>query len=113
MIPILLYLWGCIPELQLGCIDMTNASSTYLGIAGGAIIGGIVSWWIYNRQKKISNSQDFILRRIKELEENHDSILKKLAEFDDKHESSLDAINELNGKLDSFFKNKDENNNRL
>ncbi|MGI0069704.1 MAG: hypothetical protein ACREA3_10605 [Nitrosotalea sp.] len=108
MIPILLYLWGCVPELQPGCVDMTNASSTYLGIAGGAIIGAIVSWWIYNRQKKISNSQDYVLRRIKDLEENHDSILKKLAEFDDKHESSFNAINAVNEKLDSFLKGKDE-----
>jgi len=104
MIPILLYLWGCVPELEPGCVDMTNASSTYLGIAGGAIIGAIVSWWIYNRQKKTSDSQDYILRRIKDLEENHDSILKKLEEFDDKHESSIDAINDLNEKLDSFLK---------
>lgn len=104
MFPILLYFWGCVPELQPGCVDMTNASSTYLGIIGGAIVGAIVSWWIYNRQKKTSDSQDFILRRIKELEENHDSILKKLAEFDDKHESSLDALHDLNGKLDSFLK---------
>ena len=104
MFTILLYLWGCIPELQSGCVDMTNASSTYLGIVGGAIIGAFVSWWIYNRQKKTSDSQDYILRRIKDLEENHDSILKKLEGFDEKHESSLDAINVLNKKLDSFFK---------
>ena len=104
MFPILLYLWGCVPELQPGCVDMTNASSTYLGIIGGAIIGAIVSWWIYNRQKKTSDSQAYILQRIKDLEENHDSILKKLAEFDEKHESSLDALQDLNGKLDSFLK---------
>jgi len=109
MIPILFYLWGCIPELQPNCVDMTNASSTYLGISGGAIIGAIVSWWIYNRQKKTSDSQDYILRRIKDLEENHDSILKKLEEFDDRHESSINAISNLNEKLDSFLKKKDEN----
>ena len=88
---------------------MTNASSTYLGIAGGAIIGAIVSWWIYNRQKKTSDSQDYILRRIKDLEESHGSILKKLEEFDERHESSIDAISNLNEKLDSFLKKKDEN----
>jgi len=106
MIPILLYLWGCVPELQPGCVDMTNTSSTYLGIAGGAIIGAIVSWWIYNRQKKTAESQDYILRRIENLEENHDAILKKLAEFDDKHESSFNAINAVNEKLDLFLKDK-------
>ena len=106
MIQILLYLWGCVPELQSGCVDMTNASSTYLGIAGGAIIGAIVSWWIYNRQKKTSDSQDYILRKIEDLEENHDAILKKLAEFDDKHESSFNAISAVNEKLDSFLRDK-------
>jgi formate/nitrite transporter FocA (FNT family) len=39
------------PELSKNCVDMTNASSTYLGIVGGAIIGAFVSWWIYHRQK--------------------------------------------------------------
>ena len=107
MIPVLLYLWGCIPELQPGCVDMSNASSAYLGTIVGAVIGAIVSWWIYNRQKKTSDSQDYILRRIQDLEENHDAILKKLAEFDDKHESSLDAIQKLNEKIDSLRKNTD------
>jgi len=92
------------PELSKNCIDMTNASSTYLGIVGGAIIGGIVSWWIYNRQNRISKKQDHILGRIKDLEENHSNILKKLADFDDKHESSLDAIQELNKKIDILLK---------
>jgi len=31
--------WGCIPETAKGCIDMTNASSTYLSIALGALLG--------------------------------------------------------------------------
>lgn len=46
--------WGCLPELSPNCIDMTNSStnssSTYLGI----IIGAIISWLIFNRQKKTS-----------------------------------------------------------
>jgi hypothetical protein len=37
--------WGCLPELSPNCIDMTNSSSTYLGIIIGAIIGAIISWW--------------------------------------------------------------------
>ena len=108
MFPILLSIWGCMPELSKGCVDMSNASSAYLGIIGGTIIGGAVSWWIYNRQKKTSDLQDHILCRIKDLEENHDSILKKLADFDEKHESSLDAINELNQKIDSALKSTDK-----
>jgi len=108
MIPFALDIWGCVPELSKNCLDMTNASSTYLGIAGGAIIGAIVSWWIYNRQKSTSSKQDHILGRIKDLEEIHTNILKKLEDFDDKHESSLDAIQELNGKIDTLLK-KSEN----
>lgn len=104
---IVLSIWGCIPELSKYCADMSNSSSAYLGIIAGTIIGGIVSWWIYNRQKKTSDSQDHILNRIKDLEENHDSILKKLAEFDDKHESSLDTLNELHRKIDSILDSKD------
>src|SRR5438309_1013177 len=67
--PYFFYTWGCIPEITKNCQDMTNASSTYLGIVGGAIIGAIVSWWIYNRQKKTSEMQDSTLNRIKELDE--------------------------------------------
>ena len=99
-----MYLWGCIPEISNGCIDMTNASSTYLGILAGAIIGAIVSWWIYNRQKKTSDIQDRILKRIKELEENHDEILKRIDTFDEKHESSLNSIQDLNSKIDEILK---------
>jgi Na+/glutamate symporter len=96
------------PELSNTCVDMSNAASTYLGIIGGAIVGGIVSWWIYNRQKKTSNSQDYILHRIEELEESHDAILKKLADFDDKHESTLDAMKELHRKVDLLIRQDDE-----
>jgi len=63
-------MWGCIPEISRDCIDMTNAGSTYLGIIIGAIIGAIISWWIYNRQKKISDEQDNLLSHIKDLEDN-------------------------------------------
>ena len=72
------FLFGCIPELTKDCLDMTNASSTYLGIAGGAAIGGIITWWVYYRQKKIAEIQDFTLKRIEELDENHDIILKTI-----------------------------------
>ena len=105
MITAFLYLWGCIPELSKDCTDMTNASSTYLGILGGAIVGAIVSWWIYNRQKKTSDIQDRILKRVKDLEENHDEILKKIDRFDEKHESSLNSIQDLSSKIDEILKN--------
>jgi hypothetical protein len=28
----ILVLWGCMPEITRDCIDMTNASSTYLAL---------------------------------------------------------------------------------
>ena len=108
MLPFFLDVWGCIPELSKNCIDMTNASSTYIGIIGGAVVGGIVSWWIYNRQKSTSEKQDHILNKIKELEESHSSILKKLEDFDDKHEHSFDALQELNTKIDTLLKKPDD-----
>jgi hypothetical protein len=43
----ILAIWECIPELTKDCVDMTNSSSTYLGIVGGAAIGALilgVSW---------------------------------------------------------------------
>lgn len=49
---------GCVPEFAKGCIDMTNSSSAYLGIAGGIAIGAVISWWIYNRQNKIGGTPD-------------------------------------------------------
>ena len=104
MLPLVLDIWGCMTEISKNCIDMSNAASTYLGIIAGAIIGGIVSWWIYNRQNRTSKQQDMILGRIEKLEENHSDILKKLADFDDTHENSFDAIQELDKKIDVLLK---------
>ena len=102
--PNLFFSWGCIPEITNGCQDMTNASSTYLGIAVGAVIGGIVSWWIYNRQKKTAQIQDLALNRIKELDENHDTILKRIEVIDSRHEEILNKILDLKTKIDSSIK---------
>lgn len=104
MLDIPWYLWGCIPELSKDCVDMTNASSAYLGIIGGAIIGVIVSWWIYNRQKKTSDLQEHVLCRIKDLEENHGEILKKLQTFEEIHASAFNAIHDINKKIESILK---------
>jgi len=92
MMPFFLDIWGCIPEISKNCIDMTNASSTYLGATIGVIVGSI------------TEQQDTILARIERLEEKHSEILKKLADFDDKHENSFDAIQELDKKIDVLLK---------
>ncbi len=95
MLPVIFDLWGCMTELSKNCSDMSNAASTYLGIIAGTIIGGVVSWWIYNRQKRTSDQQDKILGRIKDLEENHTEILKRLEE--------LDSLQEIDKNLDSIL----------
>src|SRR5581483_11199612 len=77
----ILAIWGCIPELTKECVDMTNSSSTYLGIVAGVAIGGLISWWIYNRQKKTTVVQDNILERIEKIEENNGKILVHLEAF--------------------------------
>jgi hypothetical protein len=105
---LLLATWGCIPELTKDCHDMTNASSTYLGIAIGAVIGGIISWWIYNRQKKTTEKQDLTLTYIKELNERHDRILKRLEQSDMRHDSTLNEIFELNKKMEHIIERQDK-----
>jgi uncharacterized membrane-anchored protein YhcB (DUF1043 family) len=99
MFSAILSIWGCIPEITKNCEDMTNASSTYLGIIAGVAIGAIISWWIYNRQKKTSDVQDLVLNRVKELEESHDRLLKKIEKIDQRHETTLNRILELDKAL--------------
>lgn len=99
----ILAIWGCIPELSKDCIDMTNTSSTYLSILIGAVIGAVVSWWVYDRQKKTSDKQDDMLRRVKELEESHDKALKSIQEFEGHHEKILANILNLENKIDTVI----------
>ena len=105
---LLLLIWGCIPELTKDCQDMTNASSTYLGIVIGAVIGGVITWWIYDRQKETSDKQDLTLSNIKEIDERHDGILKKLEESERRHDSTLNAILELNKKIEHIIERQDK-----
>jgi uncharacterized membrane protein YgaE (UPF0421/DUF939 family) len=105
---LLLDIWGCIPELSKDCQDMTNASSTFLGIAVGAIIGGIISWWIYDRQRKTTEKQDLTLTHIKKLNERHDRILKRLEQSDSRHDSTLNALLELNKKVEHIIERQDK-----
>ena len=84
--------WGCIPELTTTCEDMTNASGAYLGIAMGAIVGAVISWLIYTRQKLSSNKQDHTLNQIKSINDHQDKILKRLEESDKRHDRMLETI---------------------
>ena len=84
-----LAIWGCIPEWSSTCTDMTNSSSTYLGILIGAIIGIVVSWWVYYRQKKTTEKQDELMKKIAELEQFHSNILKRIETIDKRHDETL------------------------
>jgi len=64
--------------------DISNAGSTWVGLVAGIIIGTIITWWVYNRQKKTSDIQDKLLKqvvalenKILSLEEKIESILEK------------------------------------
>lgn len=94
--------WGCIPELSPDCMDMTNSSSTYLGIIIGALIGVIISWWIFNRQKKTSDKQDYTLNRIEQLESYNEKLLEKIKNLEEHNEKLLEKILDLNNKIDSL-----------
>jgi uncharacterized membrane protein YgaE (UPF0421/DUF939 family) len=108
LIPILYALWGCIPELVSDCQDMTNASSTYLSLLIGAIVGGTVSWWIFKRQKMTSEKQDVAIKRIETLNENHERLLKRMEQIEKNHQKTLNAIYELNKKMERSNEARDE-----
>ena len=102
----ILAIWGCMPELTKDCLDMTNASSTYLSIAIGVVVGILISWWIYHAQKKTSEKQDEVQRRIKELGESHEKILESIEGFQKHHEKVLNEILSLDKKIDSIIEKK-------
>jgi hypothetical protein len=98
--------WGCTPEITKGCIDMTNASSTYLSIAIGAVVGALISWLVYALQKKSAAKQDENLKKLKELDERHDTILKLIQDFQKHQEDLLQQILSLDKKIDSIIERK-------
>jgi hypothetical protein len=96
-------IWGCIPEIARGCVDMTNASSTYLSIAIGAVVGTLISWWIYIIQKNATIRQEETLRRITDLEESHDEVLKSIEQFQNHQERVLSEMLSLDRKIDAII----------
>jgi uncharacterized membrane protein len=102
VIPILV-IWGCVPEITRGCLDMTNASSTYLSIAIGAVVGALISWWVYKIQKNTTFKQEETLRRINDIEESHDKVLKSIEQFQNHQERVLIEILTLDKKIDAMI----------
>lgn len=95
-------LW-CLSEADCLGRDWSNISSAYLGILIGTIIGIIISWWIYNRQNKLSEKQDDLLVHIAELEEKHEQILNKIQIFEENNSKILTNILTLEEKMDSLL----------
>ena len=91
------------PEITKDCIDMTNASSTYLSIVLGAVVGAVISWLVYNLQKKTSIKQDETLRSIHRIEEHHERILKSMQQFQKHHDNLLRQILDLDKKIDTII----------
>jgi hypothetical protein len=103
----ILAIWGCMPEITKDCIDMTNASSTYISIVVGAVVGAVISWLVYNLQKKTSIKQDETLRRINRIEEHHERILKSMQQFQKHHDRVLSQILDLDRKIDTIIERHD------
>jgi hypothetical protein len=97
------------PELSHDCIDMTNASSTYLGIAVGAIIGALITWWVYYKQNQTSKKQDELLNKIAELEKIHIKTLERIEEIDKNHDKTLRLILKLEEKMEGIIEGKSKN----
>jgi hypothetical protein len=95
--------WGCIPELANNCQDMTNTSSTYFSILVGAIIGGLISWWIYVRQNKTSQVQQIMLERIEVLNERHDNVLRRIERIEQQHEINLKSLVDLSKQIEELL----------
>ena len=106
---LLLSTWGCIPELTKDCQDMTNASSTYLGIVVGAIIGGLITWWVYYKQNQTSKKQDELLNKIADLEKMHIKTLERIEEIDKNHDETLQSILKVEEKVEDIIEGKNKN----
>jgi uncharacterized membrane protein len=103
MVLSVLVVWGCMPEITRGCVDMTNASSTYLSIVIGAVVGALITWWVYKIQKNTTIKQEETLNRINAIEESHDKFLKSIEIVQNHHERILNEILSLDKKIDAVI----------
>ena len=100
-------MWGCVDLKDCsGAGDLSNIASTYIGIIIGALIGGFISWLIYNRQEKISKTQDKMLISIKKIQEKHEHVLEKVQKFEEIHDKISNDIFILEKKIDSLLESK-------
>ena len=83
---------GCVYFFGVDCNkgDISNAWSTWVGLAVGAAVGAVITWWVYYRQKKTSEKQDELLIHIADLEERNETILDKILSLEEKIETILE-----------------------
>ena len=60
-------------------------------------MGAIITWWVYYRQKKISEKQDELLNHIADLEERNKTMLNKILSLEEK--LRLCSKNKINNDL--------------
>ena len=110
----LFLIWHCVDvaNCQKGG-DLSNIAATYIGIITGFVLGGIISWWIYNRQEKTAGTRHEILDHIVNLEEKHEHILEKhefilekIQIFEQNHDKMLNNILTIDKKINSLLENK-------
>src|SRR5215218_2590267 len=100
-------MWGCVDLKDcFSAGDLSNIASTDIGIIIGALIGGFISWLIYNRQEKTTVMQKEILDHILNVEEKHEislekykNILEKIQIVEQNHEEMLKNILTLDKKI--------------
>ena len=83
---------GCVYFFGVDCNkgDISNAWSTWVGLLVGAAMGAVITWWVYYRQKKISEKQDELLNHIADLEERNKTMLNKILSLEEKIETMLE-----------------------
>ena len=71
----------------------------YLGVIVGALIGGLITWWVYYRQNKTAKMQDEMLNKIAGLEQLHIKTLERMETFRQWHDAALQSILEVDEKV--------------